>query len=66
MAEKKKDKLIRTQFAKDSTAEDILSGIDKLQDNWAKKYPDRAHKLYPTVYSETGERIQKDKPKKDE
>ena len=60
MADKKKDKLVRTQFPKDSTAEEILSGIRKVQDGWARRNPERAHELYPEVYSETGERIKKD------
>lgn len=60
MAKKKKDSLVRVQFPKDSTAEDILAGIRHIQDKWAKKYPDRAHALYPEVFSETGERIKKD------
>jgi hypothetical protein len=65
MADKKKDKPVRVQFPKDSTAEEILSGIKKAQDDWAEKNPERAHELYPNVYSETGERIKKDKPKED-
>ena len=40
----------RVQFSKDSTAEDILAGIRKLQDEWAKENPERAHTLYPKKY----------------
>ena len=69
MPDKKKEKTVRVQFPKDATAEDIVDGIRKVQDEWAKKHPERAHKLYPDVYSETGDRIQQDtqqerKPKK--
>jgi hypothetical protein len=58
MAEKTKtEKPIRVQFQKDVTAEGILSEIKKLQDEWAKKDPARAHRLYPNVYDEKGDRI---------
>ena len=64
MTDKKKDKPVRVQFPKDSTAKEIVSIIRGMQDNWAKENPKRAHELYPEVYSETGERIKKDTQKK--
>lgn len=39
-------------------AEEILDVIDNIQGQWAKKYPERAHRLYPTVFDENGDRIQ--------
>ncbi|HEY4618304.1 MAG TPA: hypothetical protein VIH09_08935 [Flavobacterium sp.] len=50
----------RVQFPKDSDAKSIFSGIRRLQDEWAKKYPDRAHRLYPKVFDENGNRIKRD------
>jgi hypothetical protein len=47
---KKRSKLVRVQFPKDSDAEGILAGIRQLQQEWAKKYPNRAHRLYPDKY----------------
>ena len=69
MPDKKEEKTVRVQFPKDATAESIADAIERVQDEWAKKHPERAHALYPTVYSETGDRIQQDtqqeeKPKK--
>jgi hypothetical protein len=60
MTDKKKanEKPIRVQFQKGVDAKDILPAIKKLQDEWAKKFPERAHQLYPNVFTETGERIQ--------
>jgi hypothetical protein len=52
------EKPVRTQFQKGADAKDILSAIKKLQDEWAKKFPEQAHQLYPNVFTETGERIQ--------
>jgi hypothetical protein len=60
MADKKKDpyeKPERVQFGRGSTAEQIAGVIRKLQDDWALKYPERAHRLYPEVYDENGKRI---------
>jgi hypothetical protein len=53
-------KLKRVYFPKDSTAGDIADAIQEMQDEWAKKYPKRAHELYPDVYDEDGNRIKKD------
>lgn len=60
--DKKDDKetIERVQFERGATAAEIADGISSIQDEWAKKYPDRAHKLYPKVYNEKGERIKKD------
>lgn len=55
-----KDKLTRVTFGKDASAERIADAIGEMQDAWAKKYPERAHKLYPNVYDEKGNRIKKD------
>ncbi|MBP6177961.1 MAG: hypothetical protein KA480_06525 [Anaerolineales bacterium] len=52
-----KEKLVRVQFQKDVTAQEILAGIKEAQDKWAKKFPERAHKLYPKVFDEQGNRI---------
>jgi hypothetical protein len=52
-----KGKLLRVQFPKDETAEGILSGIRKLQDDWALRHPEKAHRLYPKTYNLKGERI---------
>ncbi|MBE7534299.1 MAG: hypothetical protein HS124_00990 [Anaerolineales bacterium] len=49
--------LKRVQFKKDATAKEIWQYIRRSQDNWAKKFPDRAHSLYPTIYDENGNRI---------
>jgi len=56
---KKTNKLVRVQFPKDADAEQILDGIEKAQDEWAKRYPEKAHQLYPKVYDEAGNRINK-------
>lgn len=50
-------KLTRVQFSKESTAEMIVSHIRRLQDEWALKNPEKAHRLYPKVFDETGKRI---------
>jgi len=50
-------KNVRVVFPKDATAGDIAGEITKIQDQWAKRYPERAHRLYPTVYDEAGNRI---------
>ncbi len=52
------DKPVRVQFPKDAGAEEIVDAIDKVFDEWAKKYPERAHQLYPTAFDEKGNRIQ--------
>ena len=60
MEDKKKDpneKPERVQFPKGSTAKQIADAIRKLQNDWALKYPERAHRLYPEVYDENGKRI---------
>lgn len=49
----------RVQFPKGATAKEIVQFIRKSQDAWAKKYPERAHRLYPQVYDAQGNRIQK-------
>jgi hypothetical protein len=52
MANKKqtpKDKPDRQQFGRGSTAEQIADAIGKIQDEWAWKYPESAHRLYPEV-----------------
>jgi len=56
-----KSKLVRTQFEKDSTANEIAAIIRQNQDDWAKRYPERAHRLYPNVYDENGNRIKPSK-----
>lgn len=58
--EKKKDNLERVIFGKKTNAEQIADAIVQMQDDWAKKYPRRAHELYPTVYDENGNRIKSD------
>ena len=50
-------KNVRVVFPKDATAESIADGIKKIQNEWAKRYPERAHRLYPTVYDEAGNRV---------
>jgi len=50
-------KLKRVQFSKESTAEMIVSHIRRVQDEWALKNPEKAHRLYPKAYDETGKRI---------
>ncbi|MBV6451468.1 MAG: hypothetical protein MHPDNHAH_02206 [Anaerolineales bacterium] len=50
-------KLKRVQFSKESTAEMIVSHIRRVQDEWALKNPEKAHRLYPKVFDETGKRI---------
>jgi hypothetical protein len=59
MAKKKghPDKPVRVQFGKGATSHNILDGIHKAQDNWAKSHPKIANKLYPEVYDEKGNRI---------
>jgi hypothetical protein len=57
----RKKKPTRVQFAKDSTARQIVEAIRNAQDEWAKKYPKRAHSLYPKTYDENGKRINPDK-----
>ncbi len=52
-------KLLKVTFRKDSNAKEILAGIRQAQDNWAKKFPEHAHRLYPKVYDEQGNRIPK-------
>jgi hypothetical protein len=47
----------RVQFPKGADAKTILSGIRKAQDEWAKRNPEKAHRLYPNVYDEIGNRI---------
>jgi hypothetical protein len=59
-ADTKKGKPTRVQFAKGATAQEIVNQINKIHDDWAKKYPERAHRLYPKVFDENGDRI---KPK---
>ena len=55
-----KQKLTRVQFPKDSDAKSVLSGIRRLQDEWAKKYPERAHRLYPKIFDINGNKILQD------
>lgn len=54
-----KKKLTRIQFGKGATPENILAAIRKMQREWAKKNPERAHQLYPNVYDEKGDVITK-------
>lgn len=60
----KNKKLKRVQFPKGSDAKAIVARIREIQDDWAKRYPERAHRLYPTVYDEAGNRIKNVKKKK--
>jgi hypothetical protein len=53
-----KEKPVRVQFQKDVTSQEILAGIKGAQDEWARKFPERAHRLYPTVWDKDGNRIQ--------
>jgi hypothetical protein len=53
-----KEKPVRVQFQKGVTSQEILAGIKGAQDVWAKKFPERAHRLYPTVWDKDGNRIQ--------
>lgn len=61
MAENKKsdpkNKPVRVQFPKGATSEAIVDAIDKLQNDWAKRHPEKAHKMYPKVWDEKGNRI---------
>jgi hypothetical protein len=60
MADKKdrsKEKNVRVQFPKDASAEEIVDAIDRVQNEWAKQHPQKAHELYPTVYDKDGNRI---------
>ena len=59
MAKKNKpdEKPVRVQFQHGVTSREILKGIKQVQDEWAKKFPERAHRLYPTVWDENGDRI---------
>jgi hypothetical protein len=61
--EKSTDKLtekpVRVDFGRNPTARAILDGIHKMQDEWAKRHPDRAHTLYPNIYDAEGNRIKK-------
>jgi hypothetical protein len=59
MSDQKRDKPERVQFPKDITAQGILDEIKKKQDEWAKKFPERAHRLYPKIFDEAGDRIKK-------
>ena len=52
-----KEKPIRVQFQKGVTSREILTEIKSIQDGWAKEFPERAHRLYPTVFDEQGNRI---------
>jgi hypothetical protein len=54
--EQENEKPVRVQFPKDATAGSIADAIRNAQNEWARKHPERAHQLYPDVYSETGER----------
>lgn len=60
----KNKKLKRVQFPKDFDAKAIAARIREIQDDWAKRYPERAHRLYPKVYDEAGNRIKNVKNKK--
>lgn len=53
-----KKPLKRVQFPKNVTAKQIVQHIRKSQDEWAKRFPERAHRLYPQVYDAQGNRIQ--------
>ena len=59
-----KKNLTRVQFSRDATADQIVDHIRKIQEEWAKEYPERAHRLYPNVFDEQGNRIPEKKPKK--
>lgn len=61
MSDDKNSKIFeRVQFGKEATAAEIADAIAGLQDEWAKRNPEKAHRLYPKVYDEKGERIKKD------
>ena len=51
----------RVQFPKGANAEQIVDGIEKVQDEWARRNPEKAHRLYPEVYDEAGNRINKER-----
>jgi hypothetical protein len=51
------DKPVRVYFGEATTARDIAIAIQKIQDNWALKFPERAHRLYPTVYNADRTRV---------
>lgn len=56
--DKEKEKeLVRVQFKKDVKAKGIVDAIDNIQTQWARKYPERAHRLYPEIFNEKGECI---------
>lgn len=59
-----KKNLTRVQFSRDTTAKQIVQYIRKSQEEWAKKFPERAHRLYPEIFDEQGNRIPEEKPKK--
>lgn len=52
-----KKKLTRVQFSRDATVDQIVDIIRKTQEEWAKENPERAHRLYPTVFDKQGNRI---------
>jgi len=55
--EEKTEKPEHVQFPKESTAQEILGNIKKIQDEWAKANPEKAHRMYPKVYDIYGKRI---------
>jgi hypothetical protein len=57
MTEERTEKPERVQFPKGSTAKEILGNIKKIQDDWAKRNPEKAHRMYPKVYDIYGQRI---------
>lgn len=57
IASQTKQKPVRVQFGRGATAEHILDGIDKIQNEWALKNPEKAHQLYPKAFDEKGKRI---------
>jgi hypothetical protein len=48
------------KFKRGVTSKEILDHIHGMQDEWAAKNPEEAHRLYPTVYDEAGKRIKKE------
>lgn len=54
---KNKEKPVRVQFPKDAEAGEIIKGIRAVQDEWARKNPEKARRLYPKRYDEKGQVI---------
>jgi len=54
---KSDDQPQRVVFPPNWDAKQILAEIRRMQDEWAKENPKRAHRLYPEIFDEHGNRI---------